>query len=100
VLNRIVVSNNPILFIDPWGLCGTSPSGSGAGFVKHLLEDKLPSWLHDNRSDADRESAHQAYNKDIADRLSEVWDVTKIVTYPEKTIFWAPVHTYDKIQGE
>ncbi len=92
--------NNPVMFVDPLGLCGTSPSGSGAGFVKHLFEDKLSSWLHDNRSDADRESAHQAYNKDIADRLSGVWDVTKIVTYPEKTIFWAPVHTYDKIQGE
>jgi hypothetical protein len=89
VPDRINVQNNPVNLVDPWGL-----------FVKHLFKDKLPSWLRDNRTDAERESAHQDYNRNIADRLSKVWNIAKIVTYPEKTIFWAPVHTYDKIQGE
>jgi RHS repeat-associated protein len=83
------VRNNPVNFVDPYGL-----------FVKHAFENALPSWLRDSRSDAERESAHQEYNQDIGDRLSEVWDLTKTVTYPEKTIFWAPFHTYDKFSDQ
>ena len=83
------VQNDPVNWIDPYGL-----------FVEHAFENVLPSCLRDSRSDAERESAHQDYNQDIGDRLSEVYDLTKIITYPEKTIFWVPIHTYDKITGQ
>lgn len=61
------VLNDPVNWVDPWGLV-----------VKHFLENKLPSWLRDNRSDAEREAAHQKYNEDIAGRLNE--------TYP--LVYW------------
>ncbi|MFZ2922373.1 MAG: RHS repeat-associated core domain-containing protein, partial [Desulfosalsimonadaceae bacterium] len=80
--------NDPMNWVDPWGL-----------FVKHLFESKLPSALRDNHSNAERETAHQDYNEDVAHRLKAVPELTKIVTHPEKTIFWAPFHTYDKIEG-
>jgi hypothetical protein len=88
-LDRINVQNDPVNLIDPWGL-----------YVKHLFEDKLPSWLRDKRSDSDREAAHQEYNKDIGDRLKQTWGVTKNVTFFEKAVFWAPIHTIDKINDK
>jgi len=60
----------------------------------------LPSWLRDKRSPEEREAAQQAYYKDLAKRLSGVWGLTKIVTYPEKVILWSPFHTIDKIKGQ
>ena len=62
------VQNNPVNWVDPWG-------------------------LRDNRSDAEIEAARQAYYKDIGNRLRAVWDLTKMVTFVEKAIFWAPFHT-------
>ena len=73
------VLNDPVNWIDPWGL-----------FVNHLFEDKLPSWLRDKRSDAERESAHQKYNEDIKNRLNDTWPPVYWLDPPT----W-PFHVYE-----
>jgi RHS repeat-associated protein len=54
------VLNDPINRVDPPGL-----------YVKHLFEDKLPSWLRDKRTPEEREAAQQAYYKDLRKRFGQ-----------------------------
>ncbi|MFH1154915.1 MAG: RHS repeat-associated core domain-containing protein [Pseudomonadota bacterium] len=86
------VLNNPVNRTDPWGLEPDSLTTSMISIYG----------LHSNpASEMLKKPVYEmiSYNQDIANRLNGVWEITRIVTFPEKAIFWAPVHTADKIRG-
>ena len=83
MLNRFNCLNDPVNWVDPWGL-----------FVKHLFEDKFPSWLRDKRSDAERESAHQKYNEDLKGRLNDAAGLGLLYGKVEKALVVQPRYLF------